>query len=62
MCGELGTHHLNKAMPKLNVPMLEEACHKYLQVQKPLLSERQFKKTSVIVKDFISKEGKGTFI
>ncbi|XP_017882802.1 carnitine O-palmitoyltransferase 2, mitochondrial-like isoform X1 [Ceratina calcarata] len=49
--------HFQPSLPRLPIPKLEDTCKRYLSAQKPLLSEDQFKKTTIYVNEFLSKDG-----
>ena len=53
------TDHFQKSLPHLPIPKLEDTCSRYLDAQKPLLSQDEFSKTSAIVNEFMNTTGKG---
>lgn len=44
--------HFQRSLPRLPIPALEKTCERYLNAQKPLLSESEFSKTSKLVQEF----------
>ena len=51
--------HFQKSLPRLAIPKLEDTMRRYMESQKPLLSQEQFQKTQKISDDFLSGDGKG---
>ncbi|XP_043485114.1 carnitine O-palmitoyltransferase 2, mitochondrial-like isoform X2 [Leptopilina heterotoma] len=49
--------HFQASLPRLPVPKLEDTCRRYLNAQKPLLSEEEFTKTKSFVDKFLKSEG-----
>lgn len=49
--------HFQPSLPHLPIPKLEETCKRYLNAQKPLLTDEQFEKTSSCVNEFLNKDG-----
>ena len=47
-------------MPKLPVPDLELTLEKYLRCIKPIISSENYRKTELIVKEFLSPNGNGS--
>lgn len=51
------TMHFQKSLPRLPIPDLQMTCTRYLNAQKPLLSEDQFSKTESYVQHFLKNQG-----
>jgi hypothetical protein len=47
-------------LPKLPVPDLELTLEKYLRCIKPIISSENYRKTELIVKEFLSPNGNGS--
>ncbi|KAI0230257.1 hypothetical protein LSAT2_019362 [Lamellibrachia satsuma] len=52
------TDHFQKSLPRLPVPELKKTCERYLNAQRPLLSDEQFKQTENIVSRFRDGDGR----
>ncbi|XP_012521784.1 carnitine O-palmitoyltransferase 2, mitochondrial isoform X2 [Monomorium pharaonis] len=53
------TLHFQASLPRLPIPKLEDTCRRYLNAQKPLLSDEQLRHTSSCVSKFLASEGQG---
>ncbi|KAK3908474.1 Carnitine O-palmitoyltransferase 2, mitochondrial [Frankliniella fusca] len=51
------TMHFQKSLPRLPIPELTKTAERYLNAQKPLLNDVNFKKTEKVVQSFISGDG-----
>ncbi|XP_054005673.1 carnitine O-palmitoyltransferase 2, mitochondrial [Hylaeus anthracinus] len=51
------TMHFQPSLPRLPIPKLEDSCKRYLNAQKPLLSNEQLDKTTSYVNEFLTKSG-----
>lgn len=51
------TMHFQASLPRLPIPKLEDTCKRYLNAQKPLLTDEEFRNTSSNVSKFLSGEG-----
>ncbi|XP_051164325.1 carnitine O-palmitoyltransferase 2, mitochondrial-like isoform X2 [Leptopilina boulardi] len=49
--------HFQASLPRLPIPKLEDTCQRYLNAQKPLLTDEQFAKTKSYVDHFLKNEG-----
>ncbi|KZC11017.1 Carnitine O-palmitoyltransferase 2, mitochondrial [Dufourea novaeangliae] len=49
--------HFQPSLPRLPIPKLKNTCQRYLNAQKPILSNEQFEKTTSYVNDFLIKDG-----
>ncbi|XP_043485133.1 carnitine O-palmitoyltransferase 2, mitochondrial-like isoform X2 [Leptopilina heterotoma] len=54
---KIRTMHFQASLPRLPIPKLEDTCRRYLNAQKPLLSEEEFTKTKSFVNQFLENEG-----
>ncbi|XP_053325242.1 carnitine O-palmitoyltransferase 2, mitochondrial [Spea bombifrons] len=52
------TMHFQKSLPRLPIPKLEDSIKRYLNAQRPLLDEEQFRKTEQLARDFQNGVGK----
>ncbi|XP_066453679.1 carnitine O-palmitoyltransferase 2, mitochondrial [Eleutherodactylus coqui] len=52
------TMHFQKSLPRLPVPKLEDTIKRYLNAQRPLLDDEQFRKTEQLAHNFQSGVGK----
>uniref|UniRef100_A0A9L0J651 Carnitine O-palmitoyltransferase 2, mitochondrial n=1 Tax=Equus asinus TaxID=9793 RepID=A0A9L0J651_EQUAS len=52
------TMHYQDSLPRLPIPKLEDTIRRYLNAQKPLLDDSQFRKTEQLCKSFESGIGK----
>uniref|UniRef100_A0A8D0DVT5 Carnitine O-palmitoyltransferase 2, mitochondrial n=1 Tax=Salvator merianae TaxID=96440 RepID=A0A8D0DVT5_SALMN len=52
------TMHYQKSLPRLPIPKLEDTVRRYLNAQKPLLNEDQFRKTEQLAVDFENGVGR----
>ncbi|XP_006879756.1 PREDICTED: carnitine O-palmitoyltransferase 2, mitochondrial [Elephantulus edwardii] len=52
------TMHYQDSLPRLPVPKLEDTIRRYLNAQKPLLDDSQFRKTEQLCKSFENGSGK----
>ncbi|XP_053549425.1 carnitine O-palmitoyltransferase 2, mitochondrial [Bombina bombina] len=52
------TMHFQKSLPRLPIPKLEDTTKRYLNAQRPLLDDEQFRKTEQLVQNFQSGVGK----
>nr|XP_034173162.1 carnitine O-palmitoyltransferase 2, mitochondrial [Osmia lignaria] len=51
------TMHFQSSLPRLSIPKLEDTCRRYLNAQRPLLSNEELKKTAIYVDEFLTKDG-----
>lgn len=51
------TYHFQNSLPRLAIPDLDKSCQRYLNAQKPLVSDKEHQELQKIVADFTSKEG-----
>ncbi|KYN06143.1 Carnitine O-palmitoyltransferase 2, mitochondrial, partial [Cyphomyrmex costatus] len=51
------TLHFQASLPRLPIPKLEDSCRRYLNAQKPLLSQKELQNTSSYVSKFLTSEG-----
>lgn len=51
------TMHFQPSLPRLPIPKLEDTCARYINAQRPLLSNEQLEKTTSFVNDFLTKDG-----
>ena len=49
--------HFQPSLPRLPIPKLEDTCRRYLNAQRPLLSEEKMQKTQAMVDTFLKNEG-----
>lgn len=49
--------HFQPSLPRLPIPKLEKTCQRYLNAQKPLLTQEQMQRTEVYVAQFLKGEG-----
>lgn len=54
---KLPTMHFQPSLPRLPIPKLEQTCMKYLNAQKPVLTDAKFTETSSIVTEFLKTDG-----
>ncbi|KAM4721091.1 carnitine O-palmitoyltransferase 2, mitochondrial [Rhinophrynus dorsalis] len=52
------TMHFQKSLPRLPIPKLEDSIKRYLNAQRPLLDDEQFRKTEQLAKNFQLGVGK----
>lgn len=52
------TMHFQKSLPRLPIPALENTCQRYLNAQRPILNETDFKNTENLVENFKNSSGK----
>lgn len=55
---QIPSMHFQKSLPQLPIPKLEETCERYLNAQKPLLSNEAFQQTQNNAKEFQNGQGK----
>ncbi|XP_076636406.1 carnitine palmitoyltransferase 2 [Colletes latitarsis] len=51
------TMHFQRSLPRLPIPKLQDTCRRYLNAQKPLLSNEQLEKTTSYVNEFLATSG-----
>nr|XP_003707949.1 PREDICTED: carnitine O-palmitoyltransferase 2, mitochondrial [Megachile rotundata] len=51
------TMHFQSSLPRLPIPELKDTCRRYLNAQKPLLSNEELNKTAIYVDEFLTKDG-----
>ncbi|XP_034234835.1 carnitine O-palmitoyltransferase 2, mitochondrial [Thrips palmi] len=51
------TLHFQKSLPRLPIPELSKTCERYLNAQRPLQDESNYRKTEVIVQRFLAEDG-----
>ncbi|XP_020279470.1 carnitine O-palmitoyltransferase 2, mitochondrial [Pseudomyrmex gracilis] len=54
---KIPTMHFQASLPRLPIPKLEDTCRRYLNAQKPLLTDEEFRNTSSNVSKFLIGEG-----
>ncbi|KAM4641075.1 carnitine O-palmitoyltransferase 2, mitochondrial [Discoglossus pictus] len=52
------TMHFQKSLPRLPIPKLEDSIKRYLNAQRPLLDDEQFRHTEQLARSFASAAGK----
>lgn len=55
---KIPTLHFQPSLPQLPVPKLEDTCRRYLNAQKPLLSDAELQSTQSCVSRFLASEGR----
>ncbi|KAH0947481.1 hypothetical protein HN011_000231 [Eciton burchellii] len=51
------TLHFQPSLPRLPIPKLEDTCRRYLNAQKPLLSNEELQNTQSCISKFLANEG-----
>lgn len=50
---------IQKSLPRLPVPSLEQTLTKYLDILKPIANEEQYERSAELVKKFQAEDGEG---